>query len=97
MTDIDHPTRTDELADYARTLFSAFDAKDVATLTSYLTENVRLRLGNAETVEEKSAWKCSRTMQVQRQAIYMRPLICLLPLWSGNWREHSPRTAPELA
>ena len=24
----------------------------------------------------------------------MRPSICLLPVWSDNWREHSPRAAP---
>src|SRR5258708_692233 len=45
-----------------------------------------------------SPWKCSKTTRVQRQAICMRPSICLLPVWSDNWREHSPRAGPpELA
>src|SRR5205809_7275146 len=40
-----------------------------------------------------SPWKCSRTTRVQRPAICMRHSICHLPVWSDNWREHSPREA----
>ena len=36
------------------------------------------------------------SMPVQRRARCTRPSICLLPVWSGSWREHSPRAA-ELA
>ena len=41
---------------YARAIFEAFDAKDVSALSSLMTDDVRLRLGNAETVEGKSAF-----------------------------------------
>jgi ketosteroid isomerase-like protein len=41
---------------HARAIFEAFDAKDVSALSSLMTDDVRLRLGNAETVEGKSAF-----------------------------------------
>src|SRR4051812_1929711 len=62
-----HPPRThagrmtiidsdaDALA-YARAIFQAFDARDVSRLSSLMSDEVRLRLGNAETVEGKSAF-----------------------------------------
>lgn len=40
----------------ARAIFSAFDAKDVSALAALMTDDVRLRLGNAETVEGKAAF-----------------------------------------
>jgi ketosteroid isomerase-like protein len=40
----------------ARAIFSAFDAKDVSALSALMTDNVRLRLGNAETVTGKAAF-----------------------------------------
>jgi ketosteroid isomerase-like protein len=40
----------------ARTIFSAFDAKDVSALAALMTDDVRLRLGNAEMVEGKAAF-----------------------------------------
>jgi limonene-1,2-epoxide hydrolase len=39
-----------------RAIFDAFDAKDVSSLASFMTDDVRLRLGNAEPVEGKSAF-----------------------------------------
>ena len=39
-----------------RAIFEAFDAKDVSALAAFMTDDVRLRLGNAETVEGRSAF-----------------------------------------
>jgi ketosteroid isomerase-like protein len=43
-------------SDRARAIFAAFDAKDVSTLAAHMTDDVRMRLGNAETVEGKTAF-----------------------------------------
>jgi ketosteroid isomerase-like protein len=40
----------------ARAIFSAFDAKDVSGLAALMTDDVSLRLGNAETVMGKAAF-----------------------------------------
>ncbi len=42
--------------DRVRAIFEAFDATDVSALASFMTDDVRLRLGNAEPVEGKSAF-----------------------------------------
>jgi ketosteroid isomerase-like protein len=42
--------------DQARVVFAAFDAKDVATLTSLVSDDVRIRLGNAEEAEGRHAF-----------------------------------------
>ena len=42
--------------DHARRMFAAFDAKDVSGLAAFVTDDVRLRLGNAEPVQGKSAF-----------------------------------------
>ncbi len=42
--------------DRVRSIFEAFDAKDVSALSSFMTDDVRLRLGNAEPVDGKSAF-----------------------------------------
>ena len=47
---------SDEGARPLRAIFEAFDAKDVSALSSFMTDDVRLRLGNAEPVEGKSAF-----------------------------------------
>jgi ketosteroid isomerase-like protein len=39
-----------------RAIFETFDAKDVSALAAFVTDDVRLRLGNAEPVEGKSAF-----------------------------------------
>jgi ketosteroid isomerase-like protein len=39
-----------------RAIFAAFDARDVAALAALMTDDVRLRLGNAEMVEGKPAF-----------------------------------------
>jgi ketosteroid isomerase-like protein len=39
-----------------RAIFAAFDAGDVAALAALMTDDVRLRLGNAEMVEGKPAF-----------------------------------------
>jgi ketosteroid isomerase-like protein len=43
-------------ADQVRPIFEAFDAKDVSAFASFVTDDVRLRLGNAEPVEGKTAF-----------------------------------------
>jgi ketosteroid isomerase-like protein len=42
--------------DQLRNMFGAFDAQDVAALAGFVTDDVRLRLGNAEPVEGKPAF-----------------------------------------
>jgi ketosteroid isomerase-like protein len=42
--------------DRIRAIFGAFDAKDVSTLASFMTDDVRLRLGNADVVRGKTAF-----------------------------------------
>jgi ketosteroid isomerase-like protein len=42
--------------DQIRSTFAAFDAKDVSTLAGFMTDDVRLRLGNAEMIEGKTAF-----------------------------------------
>jgi ketosteroid isomerase-like protein len=39
-----------------RAIFAAFDARDVAALAALMTDDVRLRLGNAQMVEGKPAF-----------------------------------------
>jgi ketosteroid isomerase-like protein len=43
-------------SDHIRTMFATFDAKDVSALAAFMTGDVRLRLGNAEPVQGKSAF-----------------------------------------
>jgi hypothetical protein len=43
-------------ADRARAIFAAFDAKDVPALAARTTVDVRLRLGNAQAIEGKTAF-----------------------------------------
>jgi hypothetical protein len=42
--------------DRDRAIFAAFDTKDVSALTAHMGDDVRLRLGNAETVEGKTTF-----------------------------------------
>jgi ketosteroid isomerase-like protein len=42
--------------DHVRRMFATFDAKDVSALAAFITEDVRLRLGNAEPVQGKPAF-----------------------------------------
>jgi hypothetical protein len=42
-------------ADHVRAIFGAF-AKDVSALAAFMTDGVRLRLGNAEPVQGKPAF-----------------------------------------
>ena len=42
--------------DHVRQMFAAFDSKDVSSLAAFMTDDVRLRLGNAEAVQGKSAF-----------------------------------------
>jgi ketosteroid isomerase-like protein len=37
-------------------VFAAFDARDVATLVEFITDDIKVRLGNAETVHGKAAF-----------------------------------------
>ena len=43
--------------DHVRRMFAAFDSKDVWALAPFMIDDVRLRLGNAEPVEGKSAFR----------------------------------------
>jgi ketosteroid isomerase-like protein len=37
-------------------IFASFDAKDVSTLAEFMTDDVQLRLGNAEMIQGKAAF-----------------------------------------
>jgi ketosteroid isomerase-like protein len=43
-------------ADYAAQIFAALDAKDVSALAEFVTDDVRLRMGNGDAVEGKDAF-----------------------------------------
>jgi ketosteroid isomerase-like protein len=43
-------------ADHARAIFAAFDAQDVTAFAAFMTDDVRLRVGNADVMEGKSAF-----------------------------------------
>jgi ketosteroid isomerase-like protein len=45
-----------QLSDRARPVFAAFDGKDVAAFAAFMTDDVRLRLGNADPVQGKQAF-----------------------------------------
>jgi ketosteroid isomerase-like protein len=49
-------TLTVSPSDYARDLFAALDARDVQALAALMTDDVHLRLGNAEPVKGKQAF-----------------------------------------
>ena len=42
--------------DRVRAIFGAFDAKDVSALAAFMSDDVRLRLGNAEPVQGKPSF-----------------------------------------
>ena len=42
--------------EHVRRMFAAFDSKDVSSLAAFMTDDVRLRLGNAEPVDGKFAF-----------------------------------------
>lgn len=42
------------LSDRIRMIFAAFDAKDASALAGFMTEDVRLRLGNGEPVQGRT-------------------------------------------
>ena len=44
------------VSDQLRRVFATFDVKDVSTLASFMTDDVELRLGNAETIKGKTAF-----------------------------------------
>jgi ketosteroid isomerase-like protein len=46
----------DTPSDHIRRVFAAFDAKDTSALAEFMTDDVRLRLGNAEPVQGKPAF-----------------------------------------
>jgi ketosteroid isomerase-like protein len=43
-------------SDHIRRMLASFDAKDVSALAAFMTDDVSLRLGNAEPVQGKSAF-----------------------------------------
>jgi ketosteroid isomerase-like protein len=44
------------VADQLRRVFATFDAKDVSTLAGFMTDEVELRLGNAEMIKGRTAF-----------------------------------------
>jgi ketosteroid isomerase-like protein len=42
--------------EHVRRMFATFDAKDVSGLAAFMTDDVRLRLGNSEAVQGKAAF-----------------------------------------
>jgi ketosteroid isomerase-like protein len=48
-------SRTD-VSDHIHEVFASFDAKDVSKLAVFMTDDIQLRLGNAETIQGKSAF-----------------------------------------
>lgn len=42
--------------DHARAIFAAFDAQDVTAFAAFMTDDVRLRLGNTDVMDGKSAF-----------------------------------------
>src|SRR6476661_7434919 len=44
------------LSEQLRRVFATFDAQDVSTLAEFMTDDVQLRLGNAEMVNGKAAF-----------------------------------------
>jgi ketosteroid isomerase-like protein len=44
------------VSDLLRRVFATFDAKDVSTLAGFMTDDVELRLGNAEMIKGKTAF-----------------------------------------
>jgi ketosteroid isomerase-like protein len=48
-------SRTD-VSDQMHRIFASFDARDVSTLAEFMTDDVQLRLGNAEMIQGKTAF-----------------------------------------
>jgi ketosteroid isomerase-like protein len=44
------------VSDQLRRVFATFDAQDVSTLASFMTDDVELRLGNADTISGRTAF-----------------------------------------
>jgi ketosteroid isomerase-like protein len=44
------------LSDQMHTIFATFDAKDISKLAEFMTDDVQLRLGNAEMIQGKAAF-----------------------------------------
>jgi ketosteroid isomerase-like protein len=44
------------VTDQLRRVFATFDAKDVSTLSAFMTDDVALRLGNAEMIKGKTGF-----------------------------------------
>ncbi|SRR6266540_1069211 len=45
-----------DIPDRIHRVFASFDAKDVSALAGFMTDDVQLRLGNAEMIQGKSAF-----------------------------------------
>jgi ketosteroid isomerase-like protein len=52
VTDVAH----ENVADYVRRVFASFDARDVPTFAAFMSDDVRLRLGNTPTTQGKAAF-----------------------------------------
>jgi limonene-1,2-epoxide hydrolase len=71
-----------ELTDRFGPIFAAFDAKDVAAFTAFMTDDVRLRLGNADTVQGKPAFVAAVETFVASVASFHHDIV---NVWSdGN-------------
>ena len=45
-----------DISDLLHEVFATFDARDVATLAAFVTDDVQLRLGNAEMIQGRAAF-----------------------------------------
>ena len=45
-----------DISDQMHKVFASFDVKDASTLAGFVTDDVRLRLGNAEMIQGKTAF-----------------------------------------
>ena len=62
-------------SDLARAIFAAFDSKDVSALAAFMTDDVRLRLGNAEMIEGGSGFVAAVTAFVGSVAGFRHEIL----------------------
>jgi ketosteroid isomerase-like protein len=67
--------------DQLREMFGAFDAQDVSALAGFVTDDVHLRLGNAEPVEGRTAFVESVTQFIASVAGFRHEF---LNIWSDR-------------
>jgi ketosteroid isomerase-like protein len=68
-------------SDHAHAVFAAFDAKNVSALLAYMTNDVQLRLGNAQAVQGKGAFVEAVEMFLRSVASFRHEI---LNVWSDG-------------